>query len=106
MKNSTLKIMLLAISATLPINAFAAIDPATLERQRKANQAALSKSTTLKRHFDKSKAENQATLKLDALPQSPHRRAITTSAGSEQTIQASPRRTSSASLEQISPMQK
>ncbi len=81
-KRLTLRIMLLVISAALPISAFAfnitgvnnvrqtarinnVNRAAVLEKQRALNKANLSRS----RHFDKKSKSN--SLKLDALPPSP-----------------------------------
>ena len=100
MKSSALRIMLFVIGATFPVSSFAAMDPAALERQRQANRAALNKSSSLKRHFDKSNENITPSIKLDAIPQSPHRHAKTTSASMDRSIQASPRHTPSAKLEQ------
>ncbi|MDD5299559.1 MAG: hypothetical protein PHD65_03595 [Gallionella sp.] len=83
MKNLILAIMLIAIGAALPIEASAKIDPATLEKQRAENKARLERNEELrtgkakKRFFDKKEAETYKarTLKLDAIPSSPRRRA-------------------------------
>ena len=100
MKKLTMKIMLIAIGAAFSINAFAAVDAAALERQRKANQAGLSKSKTLKRHFDKTGSADGPAIKLDAIPPSPRRGAKTTSTpSSEQAITASPRHSASTNKE-------
>lgn len=87
MKNLILVIVLIAIGATLPVDAFAKIDPATLEKQRAANKARLEKNQELrtgqpmKRLFNKSDAETKKlrSMKLDAIPPSPRRHAKTTS---------------------------
>ncbi|MDO8810852.1 MAG: hypothetical protein Q7J38_02325 [Gallionella sp.] len=94
--------MLTAIGAVLPVNAFAKIDPSVLEKQRKENKARLEKGVELrlgkpkKRLFSSSEVDVQSrSLKLDAIPPSPRRRAKTTSKKLESAIPANPGGTAS-----------
>ncbi|MFZ2303059.1 MAG: hypothetical protein WAW10_14450 [Gallionella sp.] len=83
MKYLILAITLIAIGVSLPIDASAKIDSATLDKQRKENRARLEKSQRLRtgakerRIFKKSDAETKESrsLKLDAIPPSPRRTA-------------------------------
>ncbi|MFZ2303154.1 MAG: hypothetical protein WAW10_14965 [Gallionella sp.] len=102
MKNLLLAIMLAAIGTAFSINAFAAIDPAVLEKQRKENKARLEKSVELrlgkpkKRLFSSSEVEVKTrSLKLDAIPPSPRRRAKPTSKKPESALPGNPGRTTS-----------
>lgn len=93
MKNPILAMVLIAIGVACPIGAFAKIDPATLEKQRATNKARLEKNQELrtgksmKRLFSKSEAETNKlrSMKLDAIPSSPRRRAKTTSKSPDST---------------------
>jgi len=94
MKNLALKIMLIAIGAAFSINVFAVINAATMEKQRKANTAALKKSSQFKRHFDKAGSSTEGpAIKLNAIPASPRRGAKATP---EQAPPASPGRAAPA----------
>src|SRR3989338_3748484 len=100
MKNLLPAIILAAIGTLLPVNAFAAIDPAVLEKQRKENKARLEKSVELrlgkpkKRLFSSSEVEVKSrSLKLDAIPPSPRRRAKATSKKQESALPGKPGRT-------------
>jgi hypothetical protein len=103
MKNLILAIVLICIGIALPAGASAKIDAAAMEKQRSANKARLEKiqrlrtGTKERRLFKKAESENKdlRSLKLDAIPPSPRRSAKSTSNSSEQTIPASPRRTTS-----------
>lgn len=83
MKNLIPLIMLIALGAALPVSAFAKIDAATLDKQRKENKARLEKAQELrlgkpkKRLFGKSEVEatKLRSLRLDAIPPSPRRSA-------------------------------
>ena len=83
MKYLILAIALIAIGVSLPIDASAKIDSATLDKQRKENRARLEKSQRLRtgakerRIFKKSESETKESrsLKLDAIPPSPRRTA-------------------------------
>lgn len=102
MKNLILSILLVALGAVLPVRTFAAIDPSVLEKQRKENKARLEKGVELrlgkpkKRLFSSSEVEAKTrSLKLDAIPPSPRRRAKATSKKLESAIPANPGRTTS-----------
>lgn len=107
MKNLILAIMLITIGAVLPIDAFAKMDPAVLENQRAANKARLEKTTALRAGksqrelFKKSNSKaNSGTkdlrsMKSDAIPPSPRRRAKVTYNNSERALPANPARISS-----------
>ena len=108
MKNLIPAIMLIAIGAVISTDAFAKIDSATLEKQRKENKARLEKTQELrtgmpkKRLFSKSdvEANKLRSLKLDAIPASPRRSTKNPSTNSELALPANPRRiTSTAKLE-------
>ena len=99
MKNLTLAIMLMAVGIVLPIDVSAKIDAATLERQRTANKARLSKSLGRKRLFNKADTHDARALKLDAIPPSPRRGAKNKVNKSEQTLPGNPRRSSTAKPE-------
>jgi len=99
MKNLFLVIMLVAIGAVFSVNAFAKIDPAVLEKQRKENKARLEKGVELrigkpkKRLFGSSEVEVKArSLKLDAIPPSPRRGGKKTSKKLESALPANPGR--------------
>ncbi|MBI5437463.1 MAG: hypothetical protein HY936_00640 [Nitrosomonadales bacterium] len=103
MKNLLLVIVLAAVGAVFPVSAFAKIDPAVLEKQRKENKARLEKGVELrigkpkKRLFGSSEVEVKArSLKLDAIAPSPRRGAKTTSKKLESALPAKPGRTGSA----------
>ncbi|MDD2915354.1 MAG: hypothetical protein PHP70_08560 [Gallionella sp.] len=94
MKNLTLAIMLLAIGMAIPPEVSAKIDAATLDRQRAANKARLSKSLGRQRLFNKASNHDARQLKLDAIPPSPRRGARSTATKSDQTLPGNPRRAS------------
>lgn len=96
MKNLTLVILLLTIGMAMPPEVSAKIDAATLERQRAANKARLSKSLSRQRLFNKAESHDARQLKLDAIPPSPRRGARSTATKSEQALPGNPRRASSA----------
>lgn len=103
MKYLILTIALIAIGTAFPIEVYAKVDSATLDRQRKENRARLEKTQRLRtgtkerRIFKKSEADTKESrsLKLDAIPPSPRRTTKNTSNSPEQRIPANPRRPAS-----------
>ena len=111
MKNLIPLIMLIALGTALPVNAFAKIDAATLDKQRKENKARLEKAQELrlgkpkKRLFCKSEVEatKLRSLKLDAIPPSPRRSARPIPKNTESALPANPGRSTSITSSERNP---